>query len=408
MLLLQDLLKSTPDEHPDKALLEKALGSIKDVADDINEHKRVGDRMALLEEQKARINGIPFELVLPDREFIRDGPIVVNKEKARLFLFNDLAIVVSADTKKGKHKFREMIGLKTSAMQREEQLTFKIASTEGIFHLQCSTAAEYEDWGRILDSTIEHARSSLIRSAFEDVAAVSDGSAQYVELKEQMSEKKRREIMTSLLASEKEYVRYLTHVSEIFIEPLRDACEPPTPLLTPAQLNTMISNFDQLVTAHTEFLQDLQERDKEWDQHPSVADLFEERASFLRAYGHYVQHHTEQISTIEQTITANAKFAAWVRQHGLGGSTELKKLLELPLRRVPEYYLLMQEMEQITTKKNADFDCLKRVVSKLTILTDDLAKKSSESKHQTLTGSGSISRKHTFTRTVTSAAFKKV
>lgn len=431
VLLLQDMVKSTPDEHADKQLLETALRTMKELADYINAHKRESDKLLELEAVKAKLEGMPFELSVTGREYVKDGNMLINKEKRHLFLFTDIAVIATADVKKGKHKVKTVINLKTAAVQREDASTFKLASTEGLHMFQFASVAEFEEWGKLLDAVLESARDSLIKSAFANVSSSSDGSAKFLEIQEQLSEKKRLELLGRLVDSEREYVEALTKLSDHFLGPVRDIADPPAPIITVPQAQSMISNLEQLVTAHQGFLQDLEARQKvhflpptspvceltqrgvflfffpppkDWAEKKTVTDLFEE-ASFLRAYGYYVSHHTDQIGMLDHALETNHTFAAWVKQTPIAGAPELKRLLELPLRRVPEYYLLMQEMEQNTSRKSPDCEPLQHIVSSLSTLNDDLAKKSSESKHQTLTGS--TSRKHSFVRTVSTPVIPK-
>jgi hypothetical protein len=405
VLLLQDMLKSTPDWHPDKQQVDSALKIMKELADYINLHKKESDKLLELEAIKVKLDGMTFDLAMAGREYVRDGTVLVNKEKRHLFLFNDIAIIATADLKKGKHKVKSVIHMKTAAVQREDASTFKLVSTEGLHMFSFASVAEFEDWGKALDAVLEAARDSLIKSAFASVTTSSDGSSKFQELQEQQSEKKRKSLLDRLISSERDYVGALTKLNDHFLGPVRDIAEPPAPIISTPQANCMVSNLEQLVEAHQGFLQDLEARQKEWDERKTVVDIFEE-ASFLRAYGYYVSHHTDQIGMLDQILETNHTFVAWVMQTPIGGAPELKRLLELPLRRVPELYLLMQEMEQNTSKRSADYEPIQRVVASLSILNDDLAKKSSESKHQTLTGSGS-SRKHSFVRTVSTPVFKK-
>jgi len=79
VLLLQDLLKNTPEYHEDHEQIGAALKLIKEVADYINEHKRISDILRTLTSTKNRLTPLPFELAIPNRELLREGALLVNK-----------------------------------------------------------------------------------------------------------------------------------------------------------------------------------------------------------------------------------------------------------------------------------------------------------------------------------------
>ncbi|KAJ9085223.1 hypothetical protein DSO57_1016025 [Entomophthora muscae] len=75
-LLLQDLLKCTPLDHPDREGLVRAYGEVARRADEINERKRVKEANDKVIEIQNRIKGqnqVP--LVEPHRRFIKEGPL---------------------------------------------------------------------------------------------------------------------------------------------------------------------------------------------------------------------------------------------------------------------------------------------------------------------------------------------
>ena len=93
-LLLRELLKYTPPDHPDLKLLEEAAEKVSGVVDFVNEAKRIAEeqkRMQVIEEKF----GIK-DLCRPERRLTREGRVLQNKKgnlKMRyLFLFNDMIL----------------------------------------------------------------------------------------------------------------------------------------------------------------------------------------------------------------------------------------------------------------------------------------------------------------------------
>ncbi|KAJ3351527.1 hypothetical protein GGF32_004254 [Allomyces javanicus] len=79
-LLLRDLVKHTPVDHPDYADLSLALAEVERRADEINERKRDQENVDKLVAIHARLRGsghMPFPLVQPHRRLVREGALYV-------------------------------------------------------------------------------------------------------------------------------------------------------------------------------------------------------------------------------------------------------------------------------------------------------------------------------------------
>jgi hypothetical protein len=96
-LLLKELLKNTPKDHPDYGPLEKAVESLQKVGALINEGKRESEKMSALAKIESKISGLGFRLTEPGRVFLFEGELSEycesGKRKQRhVFLFNDILI----------------------------------------------------------------------------------------------------------------------------------------------------------------------------------------------------------------------------------------------------------------------------------------------------------------------------
>eukprot|EP01104_Vermistella_antarctica_P020636 TRINITY_DN8912_c0_g1_i1.p1 TRINITY_DN8912_c0_g1~~TRINITY_DN8912_c0_g1_i1.p1 ORF type:complete len:477 (+),score=114.02 TRINITY_DN8912_c0_g1_i1:90-1433(+) len=106
-LLLREVLKYTPDTHPDYAPLVEALDKLGEVASDINESKRMAEEQVKILEIQESIS-FPakkhIKLFTASRRFIRDScfsKIVVGKDsfKGKMWLFSDLVLVAKSKSK---------------------------------------------------------------------------------------------------------------------------------------------------------------------------------------------------------------------------------------------------------------------------------------------------------------------
>ena len=110
-LLLSELLKHTPAEHPDHDYLEKALGLVSNVAAHINDSVRANENRMKVREIQSQFIGANF--VSPSRRYIRSG--MMQKQcrssvKTYLFvLFNDLLVYASKVVVTNKYKVHKEI-----------------------------------------------------------------------------------------------------------------------------------------------------------------------------------------------------------------------------------------------------------------------------------------------------------
>jgi len=106
-LLLQELLKRTPQNHMDRSDISPACDSIEDIINQINESRLQVERteklLDILDQFNDKRN---INLVVVGREYITEGPIKRIKSpsgyngKGFLFLFNDLLVIAQSTGKK--------------------------------------------------------------------------------------------------------------------------------------------------------------------------------------------------------------------------------------------------------------------------------------------------------------------
>ncbi|KAK6296452.1 hypothetical protein J4Q44_G00325940 [Coregonus suidteri] len=111
-LLVKDLLKHTPEEHPDHPLLLDAQRDIKRLAEKINKGRRSAEEVEretrVMQEIEAHIEGVEHvrDILNPMRKFLRQEMVVEaktvgGKKDRSLFLFSDLLICTTLKRKSG-------------------------------------------------------------------------------------------------------------------------------------------------------------------------------------------------------------------------------------------------------------------------------------------------------------------
>ena len=101
-LLLDELIKFTPEEHVDLADLRKAIELIKNIASFINEKKRESENISEIASIQPRLKGVPFNLAHPLRKLHMKGELTRIApsnalEKRFFFLFTDMLLSTTGD-----------------------------------------------------------------------------------------------------------------------------------------------------------------------------------------------------------------------------------------------------------------------------------------------------------------------
>ena len=94
-LLLEDLIKNTPEDHCDLQRLKDALSKVKEINTTVNKSIDLQTKQNKMIELSEKIKGIN-DLIQPDRYYICDGPLTQitrkGKEVRHFFMFNDRLI----------------------------------------------------------------------------------------------------------------------------------------------------------------------------------------------------------------------------------------------------------------------------------------------------------------------------
>ncbi|XP_007448136.1 PREDICTED: rho guanine nucleotide exchange factor 17 [Lipotes vexillifer] len=132
-LLVKDLLKHTPEDHPDHPLLLDAQRSIKQVAERINKGVRSAEEAErharVLQEIEAHIEGME-DLQAPLRRFLRQEMVIEvkavgGKKDRSLFLFTDLIVCTTLKRKSGSLR-RSSMSLYTAASVIDTASKYKL------------------------------------------------------------------------------------------------------------------------------------------------------------------------------------------------------------------------------------------------------------------------------------------
>lgn len=152
-LLINDLFKSTHEEHPDYLMTKEALTTILELGNYVNEKKRESENIQKVVEIGNRLKGfsnlaMPYRRILLEEDFevLTDGASEVQKVKA--FLFNDLLLI----TQKQEDGFQVIESsyfdrisiLNENALSKAPVMTIKIKDKKCNF--MCSSLNIKKNW----------------------------------------------------------------------------------------------------------------------------------------------------------------------------------------------------------------------------------------------------------------------
>eukprot|EP01103_Thecamoeba_quadrilineata_P007259 TRINITY_DN1707_c0_g2_i2.p1 TRINITY_DN1707_c0_g2~~TRINITY_DN1707_c0_g2_i2.p1 ORF type:complete len:565 (+),score=92.42 TRINITY_DN1707_c0_g2_i2:40-1734(+) len=171
-LLLEELNKYTPDDHPDKSNGLKALKSISEVATSMNERQREAENTNKIYHIQQSLVGKLDITLSPSCKFLQEGPILQlleskSKLKERnIFLFNE-AFLLTKPHKDGRHTVIAQLPLhniycldvhSTSSchplIEDLKENVIEIQTKGMVYILVANTKKEKSSWSQSLNSTI--------------------------------------------------------------------------------------------------------------------------------------------------------------------------------------------------------------------------------------------------------------
>jgi hypothetical protein len=176
LLLVQEMLKNTSDEHPDKGLLQRAYEKIKVVAQQTNARMSASEMEAKVLEIQNNLwtaTGSVPELIAPGRILIKEGAVAKVRHAGGLkrnfyiFCFNDILVYATTNplfrNRFHFHRALDYYGAfpaddevkQMGITLRYGECAFKITGSNGYRIFVAGSDAERKDWLRALTESAE-------------------------------------------------------------------------------------------------------------------------------------------------------------------------------------------------------------------------------------------------------------
>lgn len=171
-------------------------------------------------------------------------------------------------------------------------------------------------------------------------------------------DEKRYQVAKEILETEKKYLSCLRTLKEVFEEPMRESN-----LMSSKEIDVLFpGELVHILTSHTHFMKDLEERLQNWKLHGIVGDIFTKLSSsyhidVLRIYSNYVNNFPRAIGVINKSSRGSHKFRKFLQSCSSNSECEgldLPAFLLTPIQRLPRYVLLLRQLSKYTDAGHPD------------------------------------------------------
>ncbi|XP_053145377.1 epithelial cell-transforming sequence 2 oncogene-like isoform X2 [Hemicordylus capensis] len=172
---------------------------------------------------------------------------------------------------------------------------------------------------------------------------------------------KRKCFVRELLISERNYVRSLEIVRDVYVKPLNAALASNRAILSYASVQTMFSDILNILQLNRWFLDELRQRLDEWSPAQNLGDVFIKFCKQLQTYTNFYNNYAVILKTIDKCRETIPLFRAFLKRHDRTVTTNMRSLQELllcPSKRFEEYVTLLYALRLHSPPEHTDCENL--------------------------------------------------
>ncbi|RUP46060.1 Dbl homology domain-containing protein, partial [Jimgerdemannia flammicorona] len=218
-----------------------------------------------------------------------------------------------------------------------------------------------------------------------------EGDNEYIDA--ELTFQRREAALRELYDTERQYVKRLRLLQDVFLNPLRAAIKHQANrsflsgkiICTEAEINLIFGNLEQILNLHQSLLKGLQERFQIWGPTQIISDVFFNLHPYLKMYNVYLKNYTTAVITVERLVKTNP-FKKWLESASEDPTLEgitLVKLLEYPLYRIPRYKDLIETLVRNTVPLHPDYHSLVRCMDQINAIAGEVMERISDAENQT-------------------------
>ncbi|KAG4093594.1 hypothetical protein H8356DRAFT_999970 [Neocallimastix lanati (nom. inval.)] len=193
----------------------------------------------------------------------------------------------------------------------------------------------------------------------------------------------RQEVMFEMIITEKDYLKDLGIVMDIYIKPMREM-----KIIRPKDIDVIFSDWENILKVHEEIMKRLDDRQKQGYIINEIGDIWIIMSDYLKVYTMYCSNHPYALIKL-QSLSRNKNFTKFLEsrlQLPESRNLNLANFLLKPVQRICKYPLLLREIIKNTEEDHPDYknlvSALCKIETVITIIND--AARQTEGVHKLL------------------------
>jgi len=196
-------------------------------------------------------------------------------------------------------------------------------------------------------------------------------------------EVQRQEVMFEMINTEKDYLKDLDIVMDIYIDPMKKQ-----KIIRQKDIDVIFSDWENILLVHREIMKRLEDRQKQGYVINEIGDIWIQMSDYLKVYTMYCSNHPYALIKL-QILSRNKNFTKFLEsrlQLPESRNLNLANFLLKPVQRICKYPLLLREIIKNTDEDHPDYknlvSALFKIETVITIIND--AAKQTEGVHKLL------------------------
>jgi len=190
--------------------------------------------------------------------------------------------------------------------------------------------------------------------------------------------KRRESVAQEILITERDYIKFLDVIIQVYYIPLKAKSTSDTPLLTPDEVSIVFPQIEMIKLYNALLLDALETKiSTKWSYYQTLGDAFTSFSRFLKPpYAHYISHFPQIVQTIKSAAkrTEVSSFFKQCKNQPSSSGLDLQALASMPFQRIPRYILLLKEIQRHTPSTHPDSPLLSEALLKM----EEIAKNANE------------------------------
>ncbi|KAA6375926.1 MAG: hypothetical protein EZS28_028547, partial [Streblomastix strix] len=169
--------------------------------------------------------------------------------------------------------------------------------------------------------------------------------------------RQQRNVVQELIESKKNYVSKMEDCIKYYLQPLQKLSKDWKIQVSQSQLKDIFINIEQILKFHQILFHELQTVAKNWTVHSRVGQMFCKQAPFMKVSVEYFQKKEKASKLLKELLKSDPKFKQIVddiSQQDEVNHEPLQQFLNRPVKRISEYNLLLQKMNESMFDWQAD------------------------------------------------------